>query len=97
MDADHNISVAPGGCVWESTGLICVNCFGEICDTAEYGIVFAALFLHWFFFSEFYLDVVSVIVVIGGNVVEFRGAYSLLLAFDVALDRFIRIGKILMD
>ena len=76
-----------------------MDCFGEIDDAAEYEIFFANLYPHWFvsFCSfDFYVYFIIVIVVVGCDVVDSRGAYSLSLAFDVALDRFIRVGEILL-
>ena len=85
----------------ERASLVSVDCFGEIDDAAKYEVGFVALgskkFISFFPF-DFYLNThLFVIVVVGRGVVYSGGPYFLSLAFDVALDCFVRVREVLVD
>ena len=84
--------------MWENAGL---NGFTEVDDSAKYEVVFLKLgsnrFVSCFsFYFNFYSHLI-VVVVVGCDVVYSCGSDSLSLAFDVAFDRFVQIGEILVD
>ena len=87
--------------MWERAGLVSVDCFGEVDDTAKYAVVFALLFPHWFLsVCAFDLGVHVVfiaVLVVWSDVVDSCGAYPLSLPSNVSLDCFIRVGEIPLD